>query len=360
MLALMLVSSCKENNDIRMLTIVNEDGTYKRQVSYRAKMSEEEFDSIWRSSDHLNISAIPCPECLAVDSMMGLHAEPQGDSVTFTWYQLYNSIEDLGNHTPLRMNGVPLKSHTKLDKHFRWFYTEYKFEETFECLGDNMTIPITDISCEDTIKYWFTGIPNLARGKSGSEITEMNNDIEPLVTKWFNDNLVSIVVNYIADHYDSISNPPVSKEEFLGLRDSLGNYILDNSEFFINTDFTKKGMETDEIFQKFFHSNGYDIFFEDDSELSNELGERLIEQYSVFAFNVSYALQLPGNVVEVGNGELVGDSVICYPLTGERLIPTEYTVSATSHVTHIWAYIVSIAVILIAISCWISLRKKKE
>ena len=356
MLTLVLVTSCNENNDVRMLTIVNEDGTCKRQVSYRAKMSEEEFDSIWKADNHLNTSAIPCPECLVVDSMMSLHADPQGDSVTFTWYQLYNDIEDLGNHTPLRMNGVPLKSHTKLDKQFRWFYTEYRFEETFESLGDKMPVPITDLSCEDTVKYWFTGIPNLAKGKSGAEITEMNNGIEPIVTKWFNENLVSIVINEIADRYDSISNPPVSKEEFLSLRDSLGNYIINNSVF--TNDFSENGMDADEIFQKFFHSNAYDIFFEDDSKLADEVGEKLMEYYNIFAFNVSYALQLPGKVVEVGNGELVGDSVICYPLTGERLIPVEYTVSATSRVTHIWAYIVSIVVILIAAFCWISLRRK--
>ena len=38
-----------------------------------------------------------------------------------------------------------------------------------------------------------------------------------------------------------------------------------------------------------------------------------------------------------------------YPFTGERLIPQDYTITATSRKTNLWACILSVLIILLAI-----------
>ena len=77
---------------------------------------------------------------------------------------------------------------------------------------------------------------------------------------------------------------------------------------------------------------------------------------NIFWFSVPYTLQMPGTVIDAGTGHF-HDGVIVYALTGERLVPHDYVITATSRVTHIWAYVLSLLVILAAI--WLLFSSKK-
>ena len=66
-----------------------------------------------------------------------------------------------------------------------------------------------------------------------------------------------------------------------------------------------------------------------------------------------YTLTMPGKIINTGNGTLQADGTVFYPFTGERLIPQDYTITATSRVTHIWAYILTLLIILLAIGSYI-------
>ena len=57
---------------------------------------------------------------------------------------------------------------------------------------------------------------------------------------------------------------------------------------------------------------------------------------------------MPGRVLDAGMGQYDGD-VIHYPLGGERMIPGDYTITATSRVTNVWAFLITILVILLAV-----------
>jgi hypothetical protein len=77
---------------------------------------------------------------------------------------------------------------------------------------------------------------------------------------------------------------------------------------------------------------------------------------NIFWFSVPYTLQMPGTVIDAGTGHC-RDNVIVYALTGERLIPHDYAITATSRVTHMWAYVLSLLVILAAIWLLFSFKK---
>lgn len=330
------IASCEKPN-VRMHTIIHEDGWIERQITYSTIMSQEMRDSLW-SGDNVCL-AEPVPECLNIDAFMGSHTDVEGDTVTTTFSRSFRSPEEMCEQTPLQLNGRHLQSSAKLEKKFRWFYTEYIYEETFNTVADSFKLPATNYADQDVISYWFTGQPNLLEGLNGSEASEKISKMEPFVTQWINDNLFKICFDYIVNHYDSIQNPPVDKEQFVALQDSLANYLLKDE----GTDW-----KAAEELEKFFHSNAYAPFFDDETPLGEGLSEELSNKLNIFWFSVPYTLEMPGMIVSPGTG-IIKDGIIHYSLTGERLIPGDYIITAASRVTHIWAYVVTVLIILVAL-----------
>ncbi len=344
--------SC-EKQDVRLHTTIHEDGTCKREVIYRHVMPQEERDFLW-GKDSTSAPLAPVPECVNMEGFMGSHTDiGENDTVTTTLeYREFKDVKEMCQYTPLQLNGARLKSNANLEKHFRWFYTEYTYTETFNTVADTFKLSPTDYADKDVVSYWFTGQPNLLEGLSGGQASEKISKMEPFVTRWMNDNLFKMCFDYMVQHYDSIQNPPVSKEQFVALHDSLPIALLKDGQDIANVDPV-------EGFEKFFHSNAYAPFFDEENPLGKGLREELAHQLNIFWFSVSYSLSMPGEVVNPGTGVLK-DGIIYYPLTGERLIPGDYTISATSRVTNIWAYVVTLLILLIAIGTFVYRERKKN
>jgi hypothetical protein len=241
----------------------------------------------------------------------------------------------------LQLNGTRLKSQAKLEKHFRWFYTEYTFTEVFNCVGDTFKIAPTNYADKDVVNFWFTGQPNLIEGLSGAEASEKLSNMEPFVSKWLNDNFYQVCFDYIVNHYDSIPNPPVSREQFIELHDSLANFLLKGQDDILK-------VNAAETMLSFFNSDAYAQFFNEQTPCGKELNQELAHRLNIFWFNVPYTLSMPGTVVDAGTG-VCRDGIVYYAFTGERLIPHDYVISATSRVTNTWAYIVTFLIIALAI-----------
>ncbi len=344
----LFLTSCYQP-DVLMHTIVERNGDCTREVSYSNVMSKQERDSLL--GEHLNGWSQPMPECLNIDAFCKSETKVgEGDTVTTTFTCPFSSAEEMCEKTPLQLNGTRLRSKASLKKHFRWFYTEYVYTETFYCVGDTFKIAATDYADKDVVSYWFTGKPNLTEGMNGAEASQKLSEMEPFVSKWLNDNLFKVGFDFIVSHYDAIPNPPVSREQFIALHDSLGSYLLNGkTEVF--------DIEPTEAFREFFHSDAYTMFFDGESQESEELNKLFMDRLNIFWFNVPYTLTMPGMVISTGDGTLQPDGTIFYPFTGERLIPQDYTITATSRVTHIWAYILTVLIIFLALGSFLYRRK---
>lgn len=350
--ATLLLSSCYQPDVVMHTTIHGGLGkSCTREVSYSNVMSKQERDSLL--GEHINGWSQPVPECLNINAFCKSQTTvKEGDTVTTSFTCPFKSVEEMCEQTPLQLNGTRLRSNAQLKKRFRWFYTEYAYTETFYCVGDTFKLADTLYADQATINYWFTGEPNLVKGLSGAEASQKLSEIEPLITRWLNDNLFKVGFDFIVAHYDSISNPPISKEQFVELYDSLSHFLLADTEDILD-------VKPEDKLREFFHSDAYKIFFDNESAESEELNKEFEKHLKIFWFNVPYTLTMPGKVISTGNGTLQADGTIFYPFTGERLIPQDYTITATSRVTHIWAYILTLLIILLAIGSYIyNVRKQ--
>ena len=364
MLAL-LAASCK-NKDDRMLTVINEDGTCSREYTFKttqqwlAASPEEDYDSIidksWeRTWSIQGVDSVRYPVPLTeaqLDSMQELDLDRQlGNMLLVHAKKTYQSVEEMSaelyrsdNHHLKKVEGI--KASSTLEKRFKWFYTDYTFSETFTYEGKPIfPIPLSDFLSADTASFWFTGQPNLTQNLSGAEQKELLDKIETKINQWSNANWFYEACNIIIANYDSIQNAPVGKERFISLRDSLVKQpcVLNGFEDEGHTKGITSQLET------IFHTDAYTKFFQ-----SYKGGPAQYEQ--LLSFGSPYDLVMPGRVTDAGTGEYDGE-VIHYQLGGERMIPGPYTISATSRVTNLWAFIVTGIVVLLALGSFFYRRK---
>ena len=350
--ASLLLTSCYQPKVLMHTTIHDGWGNIcTREVRYSNVMSQEMRDSVWNKGQ--TGWSQPMPECLNIDAFCKSQTiVGAGDTVSTTFTCPFRSVEEMCSATPLQLNGTRLRSNAHLEKRFRWFYTEYVYTETFYCVGDTFKLAATDYADKDVVSYWFTGQPNLVAGLSGAEASDKLNKMEPFVSKWLNENLFKVGFDFIVNHYDTIPNPPVGRERFIELHDSLASYLLGCGDDLFDKD-------PKDVLRDFFHSEAYALFFDENTPCGQALNQELEHRLNIFWFNVPYTLTMPGTVVSTGNGTLQPDGTIFYPFTGERLIPQDYTITATSRVTHIWAYIATLLVVLFAIVIAFYRRKRQ-
>ena len=368
MTLVLIMASCK-NKDDRMLTVINADGTCSREYTFHSTQQwlgippEEDYDSIvdktWeRSWSVLGADSVryPVPMTEAqLDSMQALDlSQPLGNMLMVHVKKNYKSVEEMSaeiyhaerSHL-IKAEGI--KANSKLEKRFKWFYTDYTFTETFANQDTTLfPIPLSRFLSADTASYWFTGQPDLTRSLSGAEQKDMLDDIEKKVSQWSNANWFAEVCKVIGDNYDKVQNPPVSKERFISICDSLVMQpcVLNPKE---SVYIEKGGFDT--LLHDVLQSDAYTEFLQ-----SYEGGLGHYESLSSFGNN--YDLVMPGRVLDAGLGEYDGE-VIHYRLGGERMIPGDYTINATSRVTNVWAFIVTILVVLLAIGSFCYRRKTK-
>ena len=340
LIAAALFSSCIDQSDVEMHTNINADGTCTRIVSYSDVMPQEMRDTLW--TDSARRHAEPVPECLRITGYSYTSTTVgRGDTVTTTLIHNYDNVEEMSSDVPVVLNGQQLQAASTFEKRFRWFYTDYTFTEVFSSIADNFLLPIDDYVDDDVASFWFTGQPEMLQGLSGAEMAEQITPMESAVANWLNDNIFQLNFDYIVSHYDSVVNPPVTKEQFVAQRDAFKEFVMKSGDIL--------AADHQKLFKDFFHSNAYGFFFED-TPSSKALENENVKLLNVFNLTVPYTLTMPGRITDAGTGICQNDTVF-YSLTGERLIPHDYTITASSRVNHVWAYIITALVVVLATVC---------
>ena len=365
-LILLLLTSCKK--DGQMLTVINEDGTCVRELTKHvsprdlidsdiypdngkeAKM--EDWEQTWSLMGEDTRYPMPMTQEQYDSIQRNYHGEYVPEMVLKHYKRVFPSVEDMSNNLPI--NNSMLKVEGSLKKHFKWFYTDIEFNETYAYNTNDSTfyfpIPLDRFISADSASYWFTGQPDLSQKRSGAELKELLDEIEGKVSKWINANLFAEMYDYVyIENYDKIKNSPVSKERFIALRDTLAM-----SPAILNQQPYNNGKTIMKVINDYFKSDAITSAI----CLYDSIDTHYTKHGQIMELFLDYDLVMPGKVRDAGMGLYDGE-VIHYKLTGDRLIPGSYTISATSRVTNVWAFVVTFFVIAIAVSSFFYRKKNK-
>ena len=360
--AVLLMTSCS-NDDERMLTIINEDGTCSREMTFHpdqetvmAPLNEPiqsnglHFGPDWERTWSVKGDSVrhACPMTQEQwDSLMNVWSKqdkPQTGLMHVN--RKYQNVSEMSDSLTQAVRHL-FKATASLDKHFKWFYTDYTYKETLAStdLNQIFPVPLDRFVSADSASYWFTGEPNLAAGLTGAEQKEMLDEIETRISQWFCACTMSNIYAHVWKNYDEVKNPPVNEEQFWALKDSvIMSPAVRNLNLFGNIN------QVSNIFKDFYQSDAYTPMFSDSTrwerllEIKYEDYERLVTMKPMLEY------MMPGKVIDAGNGVVEGN-VVRYRFSGERLIPHPFEVTITSRVTNVWAFVVTALVILLAIGC---------
>ena len=366
--AMLLMTSCS-NKDERMLTIINEDGTCSREMTFHpypqnvmAQLNEPiecnglHFGTDWQRTWSVVGDSVrhPCPMTEAQWDSLRRPKENVRSKILMHTKRNFQNVSEMSDSLTSVVRHL-FKATASLDKHFKWFYTDYVYQETLAItdIEQIFSVPLDRFVSADTASYWFTGQPNLADGLTGAEQKELLEEIEANISHWFNACTMAFVYTYASLRYDEVKNPPVSKEQYLALKDSI---VM--SPAVRNMDLFSDISQVSKIIKDFYHSDAYTALFSDSTEWERVLDKK----YKSYEYLMMMAPQLdyvmPGKVIDAGNG-VVDGNVVHYKFSGERLIPHPYDVTITSRVTNVWAFVVTALVILLAIGCLFYRRIRK-
>lgn len=358
-LALAMFCSCVDKST-RMLTVVNEDGSCTREYSisldsvglvdkaksdYAAIMESPKWVKTWSviGEEQRHTYPMTTAQYDSIQAMMNAKGSFKNvrDTVMVYAVRTFDNAEEMSKDFNEAFKETGIKAESKVEKTFKWFYTDYTFTETFKKVPDIELVPMTDYLTEDEISYLFTGFPSLLNGLDGEEANKVLEDIEKRCGKYYDANTFKDFTETIYNNYDKIKDAPVSKEEFKQLEDSLWQYVKDKD---LASDINK-------LLKEFFRSDAYNAYIDGNGDAfkTNKL--------SNLAFiNIPYRLMMPGTIIDNGNS-FMEENIARFKVSGFYLIHNDYTASVTSRKTNIWAFIVTGIVLLLAIGSFIIKRK---
>ena len=272
----LLFTSC--NDDSSMLTIINEDGTCSREMSFHPSPQDamapvdqsiengglhfgSDWERTWSVMGDSTRHACPITEA-QWDSLRKVFPNDHVQShILMHTKRHFGSVAEMSDSLTKVVNHL-FKATASLDKHFKWFYTDYVYTETYTLtnIQQLFPIPLDRFVSADTASYWFTGQPNLAEDLTGSEQKELLDGIESKISQWMNANTFDYIYTYIAHvFWKDIKNPPVTNGQFLANKDSIVmSPAVANMKIFDELEPVAK------ILKDYYHTDAFQPIFSED------------------------------------------------------------------------------------------------
>ena len=345
-----LLSSCQ--GDIEMLTIVNEDGSCMREIvvaADRSLLTTGKYDNddphVARIEDGWELywgykgdnSRFPIPMSVEKYDSISREVGPSRavkDTVCVYARKEYASVEDMCAGSPMFFVDGQAGADGSLDKEFRWFYTDYVFTEKFSSVADYFKVPVTDFMSEEEALYWFSGTPDLYAGKPTWRYYEFLEDLKEKADRWVFANMYYNILSGIADRYDMVVEPPVSKDEFIA---QLGDVVKQLA----SCDTYKLEYSTARsIVSSHFGSDAYSPFINEDEWKKDEILSTTAAFDYLFLFYYNESIVMPGRVIDDGGG-IYKDGVVTFKVDAGRFLLKDYEIRVVSRIVNVWAFIVT-------------------
>lgn len=377
-LLLALCTSCVDRH-YYMNTEVHPDGTCSRELWFKAdsatltgtpsdrvKDVHQLFaDDQWvKTIAPLNepvICAYPMSQALYDSLQAQIQATDTtryrlGDTLRIYARRDFASVEEMAEAMPFTLAGQSLRTTATLQSHFRWFYTDYTYTETFPSLASLFRVPITNYMDEQMASFWLTGTPNPFRHMPGMVQADYFEKLTKDFWKWVFANRANDLVDILVDGYDSIANPSITKSDLLAHKQEFIDRLAQENLTDFNVIEDKK---VHQLAHEVFHC---DIFALMMPSLEAKMNQRTAVYEDLVTFSLDYRLTLPGGIIQINEcSENLDyrDGALQTSLTGLSLLAPQYTIRATSTVRNDWAFLLTWTVALLAIAlCLLPLFRK--
>lgn len=345
-----LLSSCQ--GDIEMLTIVNEDGSCMREIvvaADRSLLTTGKYDNddprVARIEDGWELywgykgdnSRFPIPMSVEKYDSISREVGPSRavkDTICVYARKEYTSVEDMCAGSPMFFVDEQAGAEGSLDKEFRWFYTDYVFTEKFSSVADYFKVPVTDFMSEEEALYWFSGTPDLYAGKPTWRYYEMLEDLKEKADRWVFANIYYNILSGIADRYDMVVDPPVSKDEFIA---QLGDVVKQLASY---DTYKLENSTARSIVSSHFGSDAYSPFINENEWKKDEILSATAFFDYLFLFYYNESIVMPGRVIDDGGG-IYKDGVVTFKVDAGRFLLKDYEIRVVSRIVNVWAFIVT-------------------
>jgi hypothetical protein len=333
--ALPFLAGCPQKKSV--ITSINKDGSCVRKIGFFDPRKFEGIDSV--------IHHLPVP----VDQSWNL--EVINDS-TALLVKRFESVKAM-NASYAADESTLSASHRKAElvKEFKWFYTAFKYSETY---GGVLTdIPLSEylqpveieaLKSDDPEKYLEKFISDRKSRKS------LSDNIEERMGFWLHDHIYVMAFDDIIHIADSMQLLDVQLVNVAEVKDTVRQQIEDSKKQIISLDFDDSmdfvelaGMigvnlqlDTSAI-EKLKHHVAY-------ADLEEKFEKRIL-----FGISEDYhhMVIMPGLLIDT-NAEVVGGDTLKWDLAFIKYLDSDFVMYAESRITNVWAYIVSVLIVLLA------------
>ena len=327
-----IVTSCSVfSKQYGISTVVGREGSFQREVQMEAKMTDSLSD----------IFPYDLSAGWIVTRMDTIHNQDH-DPQTYREITVSKKFTSMNELTLCPNISFPTPKET-LKKHFRWFYTYYSYTAIYPQVIYKGSVPMEDYLNSTEQKFFLQGDMSAYRGMNGWELKEVLDDMEGRFMDWFTRTMYEENYRVIA-HFDkgdfSIQLPAVKDTVFIinkarmdgtppGISDVCK--MLDN---YLSTDY----------YSKLYADKGREM---DDCVLD----EQRVVTEEFMEYSIQYKLALPGKIM-LSNTDVQNDGVLEWNVNLLRFLTDDYTLSAESRAVNVWAFVVTLLLVLFSGGCF--------
>lgn len=334
--ALPFLAGCPEKKSV--ITTINKDGSCERKIGYFDPRKFEGIDSVMH---HL-----PVP----VDQSWSLEVINDSTALLVKKFESVEAMNAMYDSDASTLSASRRKA--ELKKEFKWFYTAFKYSETY---GGVLTeIPLKNYLQENEIeafksndseKYLEKFIPDHKARVS------LSDNIEERAGFWLHDHIYAMAFDEIIDLADSLQLLDIQRVNLPQIKDTVRQQIEASDKQIISFDFDDSmdfvelagiigtNLQLDSIaINGLKHHVAYADF------------EEIYEKRILFGVTEDYhhMMIMPGVLIDT-NAEEVGGDTLKWDLAFVKYLDSDFVMYAESRVTNAWAYIVSVLIVMLAV-----------
>ncbi len=347
--ALLLYNSrCEDYGTDQVYTRIHRDGSCYREIIVHTDSScyagfrkcnpfPIKIDSTWNVSRLMETDTVAGRDGIKIENHFLVRASKEYPSVKKMAETFYFDNDEWDSIVP----------EISYQKKFRWFYTDYKYTETYASTNP-FTIPITDYMSEEEAQTWFGENSDFYKGKNGFEIYMQINDIAEKINQWCCRNIYEESFRQYCKYYRYFGNMPVDSLTFAGVKDTI------YEKYKIN-------MESDGFFDIEIESL-LDEYFQKELNFDAKVSDTLTEPYEktiekiILPKKLYFSLSLPGRIIATNAPFTNGDTLSWY-VDDNRFFIHDFSLTAKSKKIHYPAFIATGFIIVLSITgIWVKMK----